>query len=345
MTGALLCLLLGMGAGCGSRETAHIDAATAALQIQDFETAATELAIAEENGENARERLRSAGISQLMQGDPSAAVESLLASFSGSIGWPDAMDYDTNYYLAEAYLKQGSYSEAAAVYDAILGLKPNEVTATRLRGAAELAGGDYDRAITDFHRAIQLAPRDYDQLIAIYRMLADAGYEEEGAALLQRAQDAGISFMTNYEKGQIAYYLGKNAEAQSYLEQARNERDADKAPAVALLGQTAEKQGDYNYAVSVYRTFLTEDSAHPEIWNQLGLCLIRMGDYEGAIDAFEAGLALEDNSYDQALTRNEILAYEESGAFTQARVRMEQYLHRWPDDEEAAREYIFLSTR
>ena len=151
--------------------------------------------------------------------------------------------------------------------------------------------------------------------------------------------------MTNFEKGQISYYLGNNAEAQSFLEAARNERDQEKEPVVIMLGQTGEKQGDYNYAISVYRTYLSENPESATVYNQLGMCQIRQGDYDGAVTSFESGLALEDRGLNQALSLNRITAYEYKGDFETAASLMESYLQTYPDDEAAARENIFLSTR
>ncbi len=70
-----------------------------------------------------------------------------------------------------------------------------------------------------------------------------------------------------------------------------------------------------------------------------------MGDYESAIASFEEGLKLEDSRYQRALMLNEITAYEYSGNFAQARSLMEKYRKAYPDDRDAEREEIFLSTR
>ena len=54
---------------------------------------------------------------------------------------------------------------------------------------------------------------------------------------------------------------------------------------------------------------------------------------------------LQDTSMDQSLTYNEIVAYEYLGQFKKAAVLMESYLQKYPTDEDARREYIFLNTR
>ncbi len=296
-------------------------------------------------GENKHITYRGLGIAYLELGRYEEAVSALLTSLSSSSGIATSIDFDTNFYLAECYSKLEEYSEAIKVYDAIIALRPKDTTACYLRGVAYLKTGNHDSAMEDFNKAISLSPRDYDMMITIYKALSENGYEDEGLAILQSAMNQNDQFMTNYEKGQISFYLGNNADAQSYLELARNERDTDKAPVVLLLGQTGENQGDYNYAISVYKTFLTEDANHADIYNQLGICQMKMGEYEDAIQSFDSGLSLDDESMNQALMLNKITAYEYYGDYTTALSLMESYLTMYPDDASAKREYIFLSTR
>ena len=70
-----------------------------------------------------------------------------------------------------------------------------------------------------------------------------------------------------------------------------------------------------------------------------------MGDYQAALDAFQAGLAIEGNTVMQSLKFNEVVAYEYLGQFEAAKQAMQQYLNLYPDDEKAQRENIFLQTR
>ena len=69
------------------------------------------------------------------------------------------------------------------------------------------------------------------------------------------------------------------------------------------------------------------------------------GEYEKALTAFQAGKQLEDSKYLQALSYNEIVAYEYLGEYQKAAVLLETYLKAYPDDGQARREQGFLSTR
>ena len=81
------------------------------------------------------------------------------------------------------------------------------------------------------------------------------------------------------------------------------------------------------------------------MYNQLGLCEMAKGEYQKALEAFQAGMQLENSGMIQSLAFNEIVAYEHLGEFEKAYVLMGSYLNSYPDDEQARREYDFLSTR
>ncbi len=332
--------------GCGSLAGRHnIDSGFSYIDSHEYQNALESFASAEENGEDQCLIHRGKGIAYLRSGEYQSAVDELMLSLSCDSGIVDDMDFDTNYYLAEAFLGLSEYEKAKEVYDAILALRNKDSNAYYLRGIAELASGNHDGGYSDFTKAIALNSRDYSMIIMIYKALDEYGYTDEATRILQTAIDSGSDFMTNFEKGQISYYLGNNAEAQSYLEAARNERDQEKEPVVIMLGQTGEKQGDYNYAISVYRNYISENPQSAVVYNQLGMCQIKQGDYQSAVSSFEQGLAIEDKSMNQALALNQITAYEYMGEFQVAASLMQDYLKTYPEDSAAQRENIFLSTR
>ena len=137
-----------------------------------------------------------------------------------SDGWVQNVDYDMNYYLAAAYRKNGQPAEAKKVYDAILGLKPEEKDAYFLRGSAELELGDYESAKADFDKAISMDPKNYDRLIEIYEALADYGYREVGQEYLQNVLNTDKK-LDAYDSGRIYYYLGDYQKAYLALEEAK----------------------------------------------------------------------------------------------------------------------------
>lgn len=315
----------------------------AAVEALDYDTALASFETAKEAGENERLIYRGEGIAYLGKTQYAEAVEAFLAALSFSDGRVDDMDFDMNYYLATAYYKQGDFDQAMKVYDAIIALRPEERDAYYLRGVVETERGNLDQALADFDMTISLNERDYDRLIDIYCVLSENGYQESGQSYLQRAMESGTKYMTNFEKGRISYYLGDYENSRTYLDKAKEESGYE---AVLFLGKTHEELGDYNYAISVYNTFLNDSGeSNPEILNQMGLCKMKTGDYEGALLAFQQAMQVEDNSIMQVLKMNEIVAYEKLGEYKQASVLLGNYRKTYPDDKTAEREYEFLKTR
>ena len=72
---------------------------------------------------------------------------------------------------------------------------------------------------------------------------------------------------------------------------------------------------------------------------------MEQGDYDGALVTLESGIAQGEGESLKELLGNEIAVYEQKGDFETAKLKMESYLERYPDDEKAQREYIFLKTR
>lgn len=314
-----------------------------AVSSLDYEGALGSFALAKEALENERLLYRGEGIAYLGQTKYEEAAEAFEHALAASSGIIDDMDVDINYYLATAFYKQGNVDQAIQIYDAIIALRKDEIDAYYLRGVLETEKGEMDKALPDFEKTISLNARDYDRLIDIYQVLSENGYGDSGSAYLQNAMDNETRYMTNYEKGRISYYLGDYENARTYLDKAKGETGS---PAVLFLGKTHEELGDYNYAISVYNTYLTEGGEQsPQILNQMGLCKMQLGDYEGALEAFQSAMALEDDSMIQTLKMNEVTAYERLGEYKEAAALLSSYLKSYPDDQKAAREYEFLKTR
>ncbi len=312
------------------------------VQALDYQEALAGFDAAEEAGENSRLIARGRGIAYMGLTDYEQAIASFQEALAGSDGFVQSIDFDLNYYLAAAYIKNGQYAEAEAAYDAILGLRPEEEDAYFLRGNVRLAQNNYEAAKTDFDKVISMDASNYDRLIAIYEALANYGFREAGQEYLNNALSASGDKMDNFDIGRIYYYLGDYQQACMALEKAREKGDAQ---VYLYLGKAYEATGDYNYASSVYNSWVAMDTSSPAIYNQLGLCEMAKGDYQKALGAFQAGMQIEDNPYMQMLSFNEIVAYEHLMDYQKASVLLESYLKNYPDDEAAVREQVFLSTR
>jgi len=330
-------------AGCGKEaEKSYTEQGFAAIESLEYEQSLGLFEQALVSGEDEREICRGQGIAYLGLTDYEGAIANFERCLQISSSIPDNMVYDINYYLATAYYKAGRIQDAKGVYDAILGLREKEPDAYYMRGSVLLELGDYEAAKQDFDKATELACTDYDQLVAIYEVLEKFGYREVGNEYLERALADNAKEMSNYDKGRMYYYLEDYESARNYLEQAR---DAGDAQAAYYLGRTWESLGEYNYAASVYSSYLKDQEKSALIYNQLALCQMQLKEYDVALNAIEEGLALEDASLKQTLCFNQIVIYEYKGEFEKAASLMASYVKNYPDDLEAQREYEFLKTR
>ena len=339
----MLCAAVGvMLAGCSGpgEKTEEGMQQISALQYSDALVFFDE---AEEGGEDPKLIARGRGIAYLGQTDYEAAAGEFLKALSESNGFVQDVDFDINYYLADAYIGMGDYEKAEDTYTSVLDLR-EEARGFYLRGCARLRQDKFTLSREDFDKAVELAPNDIDMVIRIYSVLAGNNYREAGEEYLTAALEGADRNLSALNKGKIYYYLGDYQSAAVSLEEARS-ADGNDSEASLYLGRAYEAVGEYNYASNVYESFLARNPKAAAVYNQLALCEMAMGDYEGALENIDIGMQTGDTDTMRSLSFNEIVAYEYLGEFEKAKALMNSYLASYPDDAEALREMEFLKTR
>lgn len=337
----LACAAIGcVLSGCGSKE--NISQAMTKIGELNYQEALELFESAEEAGENEKLIARGRGIAYMGMTRYEEAEKWFLKALDCSNGIVEEMDYDINLYLAAVYTKQEKHAKAEEVYDAILALKPKSDDVKFLRGIARLKLNKYEEAKEDMDQVIAKNPKNFEQIIEIYEAMEATGHKESGQEYLTDALQNYEEQMSDFTKGRMYFYLGEYQKAYVALDNAQKEGGVE---AYLYLGRAYEATGDYNYAASVYNSYLAKEGEDSRIYNQLGLCEMKNGNYANALNAFQSGLKLEENTMKQSLLYNEIAAYEYLGNFEKAKVLMDKYLSKYPDDEKALREAGFLSTR
>jgi len=103
--------------------------------------------------------------------------------------WADAQS-DTVDILFERALSAadaGKLDLAGALLDHAIGLAPNFAQAYALRGAVRLRDGDQTGSITDFSRAVELEPRQFEARIALAEIMLGSGDKRGAYEMLQKA--------------------------------------------------------------------------------------------------------------------------------------------------------------
>ena len=342
-TAAVMLIVLGAlsMSGCGSE---NISVAQGMKQIQelDYQAALESFDQAIQQKENGKLLYRGQGIAYMGMTRYEDAVESFKKALEYSDGWLEEVDYDINLYLAAALTKAECFAEAEDVYDAVLAMRPEDEEVLFLRGNVRLCQGDYVNGKTDFDEVVRLDGENFDRLIEIYEILENYGYKDAGQGYLTDALQTYENKMSKYDKGRMYFYMRDYQRAYVALEEAKDQKGVE---AYLYLGKAYEATGDYNYASSVYNSYLAKHTADARIYNQLGICEMQKGQYAKALEAFQKGLTAGDKTVQQSLQFNEVVAYEHMGEYKKAAVLLETYLQTYPDDETAQREYEFLVTR
>lgn len=327
--------------GCGAG-TDKIREADALIENGNYADALESLEVAEASGEDLRLIHRSRGIADMGLSDYGSAIDEFTQALSMNPGYVQGMDMDISYYLAVSQYRMGDVKGANETYSAIISLDPKQGDAFFMRGRTWLALQDTDNAKSDFDKAVRLSPEDPDLYVRIYEALADAGLSDDGQKYLKSAMELNTK-LSSFQKGRLYFCMEDYERAKDNLENAVNNENDHQA--TLYLGRTYEALGDKNYAASLYRTYLTDDPSNAQVLNQLGLCLIDLGDYPAALDAFTRGIETGDPGMDQSLKFNQITVYEYLGDFDRAKTLMQDYLEAYPADGEAIRENQFLATR
>lgn len=110
-------------------------------------------------------------------------------------------------------------------------------------------------------------------------------------------------------------------------------------------GQGYEEAEDYGNACISYEAAIEIDSEQAEVYNRIGLCKMKEGNYSEAIGFFQQGEALNDPEVSPLLLYNEAVSYEFMGDFQMALSKLEGYVEIYGTDEAIDRELAFLKTR
>lgn len=144
-------------------------------------------------------------------------------------------------------------------------------------------------------------------------LLQDGKYEKAKVAFCQEIQEKKNLDTAYYGAGIACFELGEYREAIGYFE-------------LALASRAKQ--------VGTIRSFL-------------GACYMETGDYEKALDAYESALAEPNLSahLEQEAHYNMIAVYEKLGNWEAAKIQIEKYVKKYPNDSRVEKEQDFLEKR
>ncbi len=251
--------------------------------------------------------LRTQGMQQALEGDYDAAIASYEEALQLADMRAGSLELDIAAYKASAQYHAGDIQKAIDTCSAILDLKESaEICLTR--GLLYQEAGNIPAANADFSRAAELTSK----------------------------KDLVM-------QGRLSYYMEDYANAKTFLEDAVKDGNSE---AVYWEAELYWQMGNTDYAITLYQSYLEGESPeHQSAYARVASWQMEQGDYDAALVTLEAGIAKGEDQGLKELLGNEIAVYEQKGDFETAKLKMESYLERYPEDEAAQREYVFLRTR
>ena len=231
---------------------------------------------------------RSAGIVKMNNGEFSGAVESFRAAYNKTGKLSTGFRKDILKYLSEAEFRGGDYQGAADTYDELIRIDGGKPEYWFFRAAAEAGLGNADEARKNFASGREKGNADTPgaeiALSAIASVLEDKGDYDSLSAL---ASDLLGSGWTNPEVYNIQGIVAADQEdddgaAEAFQKAQEAVKDNTPAQVVAEVrrnqGALAEKQGDFEGALAIFREVLKNYGGDENLKKEIIFLKTRVGD-------------------------------------------------------------------
>ena len=287
--------------------------------------------------------LRDQGIAAMDEGRYEDAIALFDEALGCSIGKVTDLELDVDYFKAAAQFKNGQFEDAATTYSYLIKYDEKNYKPYFLRGSIYASEGEIGQAIKDYDAAVAIDEKNYLLYIEIYENLNALGYTNQGLAYLNNALEVtDKSPEAKYFKGRIYYMLGQTAEAEKLLKEAI---EKDVIDAKLYLAKIYQDTGDYVSAQDLLEEYAESDQVTSDALGTLGDIELSSGNYDNALGYYDAGLSLDSIGNMPQLMKGKAAALEKLYRFDEAKEVITQYLESYPNDEEAAKELVFLQTR
>ena len=213
--------------------------------------------------------------------------------------------------IALAYLKvnTGKYTEAITIFDHILSVSPNIYPVLLGRGSAYALTANFNGAIKDLSKAIEINSTDPDGYKRLGQVLGAVGHVKEAAAALKTAQRLNPKDYDSFQQCATIYHKNRNyRQAIIYFrETIKVYKRVNKINLItentnAIISNDNNKKNNSN--LSVY-------------WNYVGLCENAIGNNLIAVEAYQNALKY-DKKFKEAIV-NMGQAYRDYGMAPEAK--------------------------
>ncbi|BBC24087.1 tetratricopeptide repeat protein [Pseudanabaena sp. ABRG5-3] len=243
-------------------------------------------------------------------------------------------------YRSQLFLEVGNlfnsleqYEEAITDFDKAIELNPNYVKAWFNRGIAKGNLKRHKEAIADFDKVIELNPNHAK------------GWVNRGTAKgnLQRYEesisdyDKAIQINPNYAEA-WSFQGGMKENLQRYEEAIADydkaiELNPNYAQAWSFRGDAKENLQRYEEAIADHDKAIELNPNYAQAWSKRGIALTRLGKYDQALEHFNHAMYLDPNEIQFQINRGVLFAW--MGRYDEAIWQCEQVLQQNPNDVDA----------
>lgn len=289
-----------------------------------------------------QEAYRQYGINCMKNGDYEEAIKAFQNALDQSIGGVGDVEIDVCLYKAKAQYLSGDIQAAEATYTALIDYK--EYTEGYFQRAnLYFAIGEKEKGLADLKKAVEKAENNYDIYIGAYELLKKNNYGDNPEEYLKTALaikgSEGIDFL---KKGRIYMLIEDNEQAIENLTKAAEKGEAQ---ANFYLAQVYASTGEEKLSEACFEEYTKSGVASGNDLCAMSEALMAGGDFNTARQYLEAAQDMNDASDLKAIRKNLIICCENLGDFTTAKTLIQAYVKDYPDDEDAAKEKVFLETR
>lgn len=248
--------------------------------------------------------------------------------------------------MAMAQWVAGDSLGALGALDQLLKENSKDTAAYVMRGQIKQDMEEYDSAVQDFMKAIEIDEKCYEAYFGCFETYQAAGQKDAAVESLSKITSMqGADAEEKMQIGRAYICLNNFEEAEDFLQDAKKEKCVE---ASYYLGQIAKAQKSYDKAKEYYEEYLKEakgDVSLPTVYSNLAGCYIEQKDYDTALEYLEQGLDLGVTNAYQDLLRNQVILLERMGKMEQAATAAADYISAYPKDEDMAKEAEFIATR
>eukprot|EP00943_MAST-04B_sp_MAST-4B-sp1_P007832 g7832.t1 len=230
--------------------------------------------------------------------------------------------------IALAYLKvnTGKYNEAIEIFDHILKISPNVYPALLGRGSAYALTANFNGAIKDLSKAVQINASDPDGYKRLGQVLGAVGHVNEAAAALRTAQRLNPDDYDSFQQCATIYHKNRNyRQAIIYFQETINVyTNVHKIRAIPETN--AKNTSDTGATMKKHYSNLSV------YWNYVGLCENAVGSNLVAVKAYQNALKYDSNFKEAIVNMGQAyrdygMASEAAAQFTNALKMDSNYIH------------------